>query len=40
MRKPVRCGNDAADTWTRRPACARPGGNTWGRRAMRGGRVR
>ena len=31
-RKPVRCGNGAADTWTSlRTRCARrPGDNTWG----------
>jgi hypothetical protein len=34
IRKPVRCREGAGDTWTKR-AC-RPGGNSWGRRAVRG----
>ena len=44
-RKPVRCREGAGDTWTKSPACAgakracRPGGNSWGRRAVRGCRV-
>jgi len=30
-RKPVRCGNGAADTWTNlRTRCAHRGDNTWG----------
>jgi hypothetical protein len=31
-RKPVRCGNGAADTWTslRTRRAPRPGDNTWG----------
>ena len=29
-RKPVRCGNGAADTWTSNSARARRGDNTWG----------
>ena len=44
-RKPVRCREGAGDTWTKSPArthakrACRPGGNSWGRRAVPGCRV-